>query len=154
MQRYLPPNKPFRIEMPYSSMCLLIAVMHVQVSGHDAFSFEMVHEKFRDQVRASTSAPVEVDGGGIGMVNCPREVLRSVSLKHISYHGLINEETMKLQAFEQLVACKVFTTIVAPSSTTAPQFVRYRCHAAREDVKRAIDISGQLNLKKWLSKAQ
>lgn len=78
--------------MPYSSMCLLIAAMHIQLSGHDAFSFEMVHEIFRDQVRASTSAPVEVDGGSIGMINCSREVLRSVSLEHIAHHEFNRQE--------------------------------------------------------------
>lgn len=64
--------------MPYSFMCLLIAAEHAQVAGHDAFSFEMLHETFRDQVRASMSAPVQVDGGGIGMVKCSREVLMRV----------------------------------------------------------------------------
>lgn len=38
----------------------------------------MLHETFRDQLRSSTSAPVEVEGGGIGMVRCTREVLKSV----------------------------------------------------------------------------
>ena len=73
-------------------MCLLIAAMHIQLSGHGAFSFEMVHEIFRDQVRASTSAPVEVDGGSIGMINCSREVLRSVSLEHIAHHEFNRQE--------------------------------------------------------------
>jgi origin recognition complex subunit 4 len=38
----------------------------------------MLHEYFRDQVRASMSAPVQVNGGSIGMVRCSREVLMSV----------------------------------------------------------------------------
>jgi len=43
----------------------------------------MLHECFRDQVRASTSAPVQVNGGNIGMVRCTREVLMSVSVDAI-----------------------------------------------------------------------
>lgn len=39
----------------------------------------MLHEYFHDQVRASTSAPVQVNGGSIGMVRCSREMLMSVS---------------------------------------------------------------------------
>lgn len=38
----------------------------------------MLHETFRDQVRATQSAPVQLEGGGIGMVNCDREVLVGV----------------------------------------------------------------------------
>jgi origin recognition complex subunit 4 len=52
--------------------------MHAQTAGHEVVTFEMLHETFRDQVRSSTSAPVEVEGGGIGMVRCTRNVLKSV----------------------------------------------------------------------------
>ena len=60
-------------------MCLLIAATHAQTSGHDVFTFEMLYEAFCDQVRTSQSAPVQVEGGGIGMVRCSREVLMAVS---------------------------------------------------------------------------
>lgn len=59
----------------YPSICLLIAAVHAQTSGHDAFTFEMLHESFREQVRTSLSAPVQVGGGNIGMVRCSREVM-------------------------------------------------------------------------------
>jgi origin recognition complex subunit 4 len=52
--------------------------MHAETAGSDIVTFEMLHECFRDQVKSSTSAPVQVEGGGIGMVQCTREVLMSV----------------------------------------------------------------------------
>ena len=57
--------------------------MHAQTSGHDVFTFEMLYETFCDQVRTSQSAPVQVEGGGIGMVRCSREVLMAVSGIHL-----------------------------------------------------------------------
>jgi origin recognition complex subunit 4 len=54
--------------------------MHSQRAGHDVVTFEMLYECFRDQVRASTSAPVQIGGGGIGMVRCTRQVLMGVRL--------------------------------------------------------------------------
>jgi origin recognition complex subunit 4 len=58
------------------------------------------------------------------------------------------------QAFELLVASKVFVATAAPSITMRSEFVRYRCTVEKRDVKRAIEEMGQTNLKKWLSKAQ
>ena len=66
------------IALAYPSICLLIAAMHARTSGHDIFTFEMLHEAFRDQVRATSSAPVQFGGGGIGMRHCDREVLIAV----------------------------------------------------------------------------
>lgn len=54
--------------------------MHAQTSGHDQMNFEMLYESFREQVRNSQSAPVQVEGGGIGMIRCSRGVLRSVCI--------------------------------------------------------------------------
>ena len=65
--------------LAYPSICLLIAATHARTAGHDVFTFEMLYESFRDQVRASQSAPVHLEGGGIGMVNCDREILMGVS---------------------------------------------------------------------------
>ena len=59
-------------------ICLLIASVHADVAGHQTFTFEMLFEKFREQLRASTSAPVQLNGGHIGMVKCTREVLMTV----------------------------------------------------------------------------
>jgi origin recognition complex subunit 4 len=59
-------------------MCLLITAIHSQTSGHDTFTFEMLCQAFRDQVRTSMSAPVQVDGGSVGMVKCGRHILMGV----------------------------------------------------------------------------
>jgi len=97
-------------------------------------NFEMLHEAFHNQVRASASAPVEVRGSGIGMLDCSRQVLMS--------------------AFEHLVSSRVFVCIAAPSTSIRSEFVRYRCVVEREDLKKAIEKMGQTSLKKWFSKAQ
>ena len=52
--------------------------MHTRTSGHEVFTFEMLNDVFREQVRTSLSAPVTVEGGGIGMVRCSREILFGV----------------------------------------------------------------------------
>lgn len=39
----------------------------------------MLFEVFHDEMRASMSAPVQVNGGGIGLMRCTREVMMSVS---------------------------------------------------------------------------
>ena len=54
--------------------------MHTQTAGHDIMTFEMLRDGFHNQVRTSTSAPVEVRGNGIGMLDCSRPVLMSVGL--------------------------------------------------------------------------
>jgi origin recognition complex subunit 4 len=59
-------------------LCLIIASRQVEITGHPTFSFEMLLEKFRDQVRASTAAPVQLNGAHVGMVKCTREVLLAV----------------------------------------------------------------------------
>ncbi|EIN10651.1 hypothetical protein PUNSTDRAFT_100328 [Punctularia strigosozonata HHB-11173 SS5] len=119
--------------LPYPAICLLIAAVHTQTSGHDIMTFEMLHELFKDQVRASLSAPVTVAGGGIGMVKCTREVLAS--------------------AFEHLVSTAVFVPIAGPNASILREFVKYRCAVDRDDVKRAVERQGQINLRKWLAKA-
>ncbi|KAF5388236.1 hypothetical protein D9615_000436 [Tricholomella constricta] len=120
--------------LPYPGICLLIASVHADTAGHARFTFEMLHEYFRDQVRASTSAPVQVNGGSIGMVRCSRQVL--------------------MTAFEDLIATKVFVPVAAFAPSEAKEFVKYRSVVDREDVKKAVDKMSQVNLKKWLTKAQ
>ncbi|KAI0081783.1 hypothetical protein K474DRAFT_1587114 [Panus rudis PR-1116 ss-1] len=129
-----PGHQSFLRSLPYPAMCLLIAAMHARTAGHDIFTFEMLHEEFRDQVRTSHSAPVQVEGGGIGMVRCSRDVL--------------------MGSFEKLVSLKVFIPVAAPSVGIAKEFVRYRCSLERADVKTAVDKLGQLNLKKWFTKGR
>lgn len=71
------------LDLPYPIVCLIIASRQVEITGHSTFSFEMLFENFRDQVRASTSAPVQLNGGHIGMVKCTREVLLAVSVSSL-----------------------------------------------------------------------
>ncbi|KZT05526.1 uncharacterized protein LAESUDRAFT_655686 [Laetiporus sulphureus 93-53] len=123
-----PSRFPFLPALSYPALSLLVAAMHAQTSGHDAFTFEMLHESFRDQVRTSLSAPVQVDGGSVGMLQCSRN------------------------AFEHLVSLRAFVA-ATPSTSTSREFVLYRCAIDRFDVKTAVDQSHQ-TLKKWLNKAQ
>ncbi|EPQ59267.1 hypothetical protein GLOTRDRAFT_70551 [Gloeophyllum trabeum ATCC 11539] len=125
-----PPRLSFLQSLSYPCMCLLIAATHARTSGHDAFTFEMLHETFRDQVRTSLSAPVQVEGGGIGMMKCTRE------------------------AFEYMIRVRAFVMSGPSSSNVAKEFGKYRCMAEREEVKKIVDRLGQTNLKKWFSKAK
>lgn len=123
-------------------------------------NFEMLHEAFHNQVRASASAPVEVRGSGIGMLDCSRQVLMSVrSLIQSKGRCWWRLRSFYLrflfgQAFEHLVSSRVFVCVAAPSANIRSEFVRYRCVVEREDLKKAIEKMGQTNLKKWFSKAQ
>lgn len=73
------PIYPLSLALPYPAICLLIASVHIQTAGHDTFTFEMLHHLFRDQVRISIAAPVQIEGGGsIGMVKCSRQVMMGV----------------------------------------------------------------------------
>ncbi|TFY70170.1 hypothetical protein EVG20_g2836 [Dentipellis fragilis] len=128
---------PILSSLSYPCMCLLVAAVHTGTAGHDSMTFEMLHESFRLQLRTSLSAPVQVEGGGIGMVRCSREVLMT-----------------SLKAFEQLITARVFAPIAAASGKTQREFLKYKCMAERDDIKKAIEASGQTNLRKWFNKAQ
>ncbi|KAJ2913354.1 hypothetical protein MD484_g7070, partial [Candolleomyces efflorescens] len=118
--------------LPYPALCLLIASRHSEVKGHEVFNFEMLYEAFRIQVRASMAAPIQLNGTSIGMVKCDRGVM--------------------LSAFESLVSSRIFVPAAAPSFTTPKEFVKYRCVVEMEDLKKAIEKTGQVNLKKWWPK--
>ncbi|KAJ7129637.1 origin recognition complex subunit 4 C-terminus-domain-containing protein [Mycena epipterygia] len=119
--------------LPYPSICLLIACVHAETAGHPTFTFEMLYEKVRDQIRISTSAPVEFNGGSIGMPRCPRPVLMS--------------------AFESLVSARIVTPTAGPSGSVAKEFVKFRAVVGRDDVKKAVQTKNDINLNKWLNKA-
>ncbi|KAI0355340.1 hypothetical protein OH77DRAFT_1403202 [Trametes cingulata] len=119
-----PPRFPPLHTLPYPAICLLIASVHASTSGHDVFTFEMLHETFKNQVRTSQSAPVQIEGGGIGM------------------------------AFERLADLRIFYPAAAPATTIGRQFALYRSAVDRFAVKKAVETIGQLNLKKWFTKAQ
>jgi len=61
---------------------------------------------------------------------------------------------MMTTAFESLADAHVFVPTAAPNSSIAKEFVKYRCVPERDDIKKAVDKCGQINVKKWLSKAQ
>jgi origin recognition complex subunit 4 len=65
-----------------------------------------------------------------------------------------NDLIGKWQAFEQLIAARLFVIVAPPSPNVAKEFVKYRCAVQRLDVKKAVEKMGETNLKKWLSKAQ
>jgi origin recognition complex subunit 4 len=125
--------------------------MHSDTAGHEVVSFEMLYECFYNQVRVSSAAPVQIEGGGIGMVKCTRDVLMSVSVFFVT---TFNDLIGKWQAFEQLIAARLFVNVAPPSPNVAKEFVKYRCAVQRLDVKKAVEKMGKTNLKKWFSKAQ
>ncbi|RPD66784.1 hypothetical protein L226DRAFT_453333 [Lentinus tigrinus ALCF2SS1-7] len=116
--RYPPLNT-----LPYPAICLLIAQVHAQTSGHDVFTFEMLHDAFKNQVRTSQAAPVQIQGGGVGM------------------------------AFERLVDLRIFLPAASPATSVAKEFALHRCAVDRFAVKKAVEQMGQLNLRKWLTKS-
>ncbi|KAJ7507842.1 origin recognition complex subunit 4 C-terminus-domain-containing protein [Mycena galericulata] len=116
--------------LPYPSICLLIACLHAETAGHPTFTFEMLYEKVRDQIRISTSAPIEFRGRSIGMPKCPRP------------------------AFEDLVSARIIAPTAAPSASIAKEFIRFRAVVSREDVKNAVKEKNDVNLDQWLKKAQ
>lgn len=67
-------------DLPYPAVVLLVASVHAETAGYPFITFEMLHDYFRIQVRASSAAPVQVNGGSIGMLGCDRQVLLGVSL--------------------------------------------------------------------------
>ncbi|KAJ3529850.1 hypothetical protein NMY22_g8824 [Coprinellus aureogranulatus] len=119
--------------LSYPALCLLIASYHSDQKGHPIFNFEMLYEAFRVQLRASTAAPIQLNGTSIGMVKCSRSVM--------------------LGAFENLIATRIFVPAAATSATTPKEFVKYRSVVEREDLKKAIEKAGQVSLKKWWSKS-
>ena len=118
----------------------------------------MLHQLFRDQVRISIAAPVQIEGGGsIGMVKCSRQVMMGVSsyfrptLKILIVFASVRD---RVQAFEHLVSVRVFVGVSAASSMVSKEFVKYRSSVERGEVKRTVEKLGTMSLKKWLGKSQ
>ena len=57
------------------------------------------------------------------------------------------------QAFERLVELRVFVPAAAPAASIGKEFALHRSAVDRFEVRRAVDAIGQLNLKKWFTKA-
>jgi origin recognition complex subunit 4 len=49
---------------------------------------------------------------------------------------------------------QIFLSVTPPSPSIPKEFLKYRCIVDRADVKKAVETTGQINLKKWLTKAQ
>jgi origin recognition complex subunit 4 len=132
---------------------LLIAAEHTRVAGHDSFSFEMLYDTFRIQVRTSSAAPVQLGGVGIGMLGVGRAVMMGVS----DYFENLQEGLAKViltQAFEHLIQNRIFSLSATPAVGLAKEFMKYHSNVGREDVKAVVERQGPTSLKKWLSKAQ
>ncbi|KAJ7771401.1 origin recognition complex subunit 4 C-terminus-domain-containing protein [Mycena maculata] len=121
---------PMLHTLPFPSICLLIACLHAETAGQPTFTFEMLYEKVRDQIRVSTSAPVEFNGRSIGMPKCPRP------------------------AFESLVSARIIAPAATPSVSVAKEFIKFRAVVSREDVKKAVEKKNDTVLTQWLKKAQ
>ncbi|KAH9482663.1 Origin recognition complex subunit 4 [Psilocybe cubensis] len=128
------PSSLHADNLSYPAICLLIASVHLNTNGQSTFTFEMMFEIFRDQVRASQSAPAQINGGSIGMMTCTRDIAMS--------------------AFEGLISAKTFIYISGPSANTAKQFMKYRCALDRGVISKLVEQSGQTNLRRWYDRAK
>ena len=110
----------------------------------------MLYDSFQKQVRTSQSAPVQVDGGSIGMVRCDREVMMTVRCStSLSSRWLRGDK-----AFENLIAAKIFVCVTPVPAGTTKEFVRYKCMVENEEVKRMVSAIGQTTLNQWYKRAQ
>ncbi|KIK68125.1 hypothetical protein GYMLUDRAFT_154593 [Collybiopsis luxurians FD-317 M1] len=123
------PEYPYLYTLNYPSLCLLLAFYQAENDGYPAFTFEMLNDYVRNAIRVSGAAPVQVNGGNIGMTRCTRP------------------------AFEQLISAQIFVALTAPSLNLGKNFLKYRCAVAREDVKRTVEKTGNSSLKLFLRRA-
>jgi origin recognition complex subunit 4 len=49
---------------------------------------------------------------------------------------------------------QIFLSVTPLSPSITKEFLKYRSRVDRAEVKKAIETTGQVNLKKWLTKAQ
>lgn len=140
-----------RLELSYPCLSLLIATFHIANTGHDTFNFEMLWNNFSRQVERTGSMPVMVNGASVGMIKVPRDVMTGVSLGTFAPF-IAPWLSDRYQAFENLVALKVFQPIGPASSNMSKPFVKYRCAAQRGDIVEAVEKSGNLKLKSWLKR--
>ncbi|KAK7695835.1 hypothetical protein QCA50_000473 [Cerrena zonata] len=87
----------------------------------------MLHEAFQDQVRISRSAPVQVQGGGISMIDCDKDIL--------------------IGAFERLVVLRIFVSVAAPTAGISKEFVQVQVNSG---TRRCQADSGEV----WKDKSQ
>ena len=46
----------------------------------------------------------------------------------------------------------MFISVAPHSASVAKEFVKYRCVVGKDEVKKAVDATGRMNLRKWLMK--
>ncbi|KAF9075868.1 origin recognition complex subunit 4 C-terminus-domain-containing protein [Rhodocollybia butyracea] len=129
------PEFPYLHTLTYPSLCLLLAFYQAEHDGYDSLTFEMLYDYVRTAIRVTHTAPVQVNGGSIGMVRCSRPVLWAAS------------------AFEQLISAQIFIPTAASSINIGKNFLKYRCSVNREDVKKSVDNNGHSSLKQFLKRA-
>ena len=49
---------------------------------------------------------------------------------------------------------QIFLSITTLTPSIPKEFLKYRCVVDRAEVKKGIEMTGQINLKKWLMRAQ
>ncbi|TRM67525.1 origin recognition complex subunit 4 C-terminus-domain-containing protein [Schizophyllum amplum] len=130
-QRCRPPFS-YLPHLSYPALGLLVAWMHWDTAGHPEVNYEMLRKSFEDACHASNVAPVTVNGASIGMMRCSKAIM--------------------LGAFEALIDLRVFVPVAAPSTSVANVFVKYRCASDRFDIRNAVNVDGQVTLKKWMAK--
>ncbi|KAL1747235.1 origin recognition complex subunit 4 C-terminus-domain-containing protein, partial [Schizophyllum fasciatum] len=130
-QRVRPPFA-YLPHLSYPALCLLVAWLHWDTVGHPEVNFEMLRKSFEDAYHASHAAPVTVNGVSIGMPKCSKAIM--------------------LGAFEALIDLRMFVPVAAPSASIGNTFVKYRCAIERYDIKDAVNVDGQVALKKWMGK--
>ena len=71
----------------------------------------------------------------------------------LTWWVLQNANHFAQQAFERMVDLRIFLPAAAPAASIAKEFALHRCAIDRLAVKKAVEQMGQLNLRKWLTKA-
>ncbi|KAF5389101.1 hypothetical protein D9757_004916 [Collybiopsis confluens] len=131
--QYIRTEYSYLHTLNYPSLCLLLAFYQAESDGYPALTFEMLNDYVRNAIRVSGVAPVQVNGGNIGMTRCTRPVLWT--------------------AFEQLIAAQIFVALTAPSQNLGKNFLKYRCAVTREDVRKSVEKTGNSSLKLFLRRA-
>ena len=139
------------IELSYPMLCLLVAGYRLQDNGFEQITFAMLDDLFQRQVKASQVAPVTVDGASIGMLRCTSEILLAVSGINCRFLDLFDKLS---KSFELMVLRGYFIPSGQNQRTIYKRWVKYRCAFDRDDVKEAVEDSGQTAVNRWFKQAQ
>jgi len=58
------------------------------------------------------------------------------------------------QAFEHLIAARVFVCVIPVPAGTTREFLRYKCMVGKEEVRQMVSAIGQTTLNQWFKRAQ